>query len=56
MEIGTFELSKKALKIKDKRAIPTKEFLSHSDWRIELLLKMMRIFSALRIPNTRKLN
>lgn len=38
MEIGTFELSKKALKIKDKRAIPTKEFLSHSDWRIELLL------------------
>lgn len=38
IEIGTFELNNKDLEIKDKRAIATKEFLAHDDWRIELLL------------------
>ncbi len=38
IEIGTFELDKKIIEIKDKKAISTKEFLSHDDWRIELLL------------------
>lgn len=38
IEIGTFELSKKAIEIKDKKSISTKEFLAHDDWRIELLL------------------
>lgn len=38
IEIGTFELIKKAIEIKDKKSISTKEFLSHEDWRIELLL------------------
>lgn len=38
MEIGTFELEKKALKIKEKKSISMKTFLSHEDWRIELLL------------------
>lgn len=38
IEIGTFELDKKAIEVKDKKAISQKEFLSHEDWRIELLL------------------
>jgi hypothetical protein len=38
IEIGTFELGKKDFEIKDKKSISTKEFLSHEDWRIELLL------------------
>lgn len=38
VEIGTFELSNKAIEIKDKKSISAKEFLSHEDWRIELLL------------------
>jgi hypothetical protein len=38
MAIGTFELGKKAIEIKDTKSISTKEFLSHEDWRIELLL------------------
>ena len=38
IEIGTFELGKKDIEIKDKKAISTKEFLAHEDWRIELLL------------------
>lgn len=38
IEIGTFELENKAIKIKDKKSISTKEFLAHEDWRIELLL------------------
>ncbi|MEA4836493.1 MAG: restriction endonuclease subunit S [Anaeromusa sp.] len=38
IEIGTFELGKKDIEIKDKKFISTKEFLSHEDWRIELLL------------------
>lgn len=38
VEIGIFELNKKVVEIKDRKSIPTKEFLSHEDWRIELLL------------------
>ncbi|MDD4169911.1 MAG: restriction endonuclease subunit S [Desulfotomaculaceae bacterium] len=38
IEIGTFEIGKKAFEIKDEQFISTKEFLSHEDWRIELLL------------------
>ncbi|AGA67855.1 restriction endonuclease S subunit [Desulfitobacterium dichloroeliminans LMG P-21439] len=38
IEIGTFELDKKGIKIEDKKSISTKEFLAHEDWRIELLL------------------
>lgn len=38
IEIGTFELGKKDIEIKDKKSISTKEFLAHEDWRIELLL------------------
>lgn len=38
IEIGTFELGKKGIQVKDKKSISTKEFLSHEDWRIELLL------------------
>lgn len=38
IEIGTFELNKKVIEIKDKKTLSTKEFLAHDDWRIELLL------------------
>ncbi len=38
IEIGTFELGGKAIEIKDKKPIQAKDFLSHEDWRIELLL------------------
>jgi hypothetical protein len=38
VEIGMFELNKQVVEVKDKKSIPTKEFLSHEDWRIELLL------------------
>ncbi len=39
VEIGMFELSnKKDVEIKDRKTIPTTEFISHEDWRIELLL------------------
>lgn len=38
VEIGTFELGKQAIKIKDKKSMSTEEFLAHEDWRIELLL------------------
>jgi hypothetical protein len=38
VEIGMLELNKKNVEIKDRKAITTKEFLSHEDWRIELLL------------------
>lgn len=36
--IGTLELNKNAFELRDKKVIPAKEFLSHEDWRIELLL------------------
>lgn len=38
IEIGTFKLGKKDIQVKEKKSILTKEFLSHEDWRIELLL------------------
>lgn len=38
VEIGMFELSKQVFAVTDKKSIPTKEFLAHEDWRIELLL------------------
>lgn len=38
IEIGTFELDKKLIEIKDKKTLSTKEFLAHDDWRIEFLL------------------
>lgn len=38
IEIGTLELIKGVFDIVDKKSIPTREFLSHEDWRIELLL------------------
>ena len=38
VEIGMFELSKQVVEVKDKKLIPIKEFLSHEDWRVELLL------------------
>nr|WP_276538578.1 restriction endonuclease subunit S [Dehalobacterium formicoaceticum] len=38
VKIGTFQLNQKALEIIDQKLISTKEFLSHEDWRIELLL------------------
>lgn len=38
VEIGTLELNKQVFEIRDKKAIPTGEFLSQEDWRIELLL------------------
>lgn len=38
IEIGTFELDKTDIEIKDKKSISTKDFLLHEDWRIELLL------------------
>jgi hypothetical protein len=38
VEIGMLELNKKNVEIKDRKAISTKEFLAHEDWRIELLL------------------
>ncbi len=38
VEIGTFELEKKAIEIKERKVVSKKEFLSHEDWRIELLL------------------
>jgi len=38
IKIGTFEFSKREFEIEDKKEIPTKGFLSHEDWRIELLL------------------
>ncbi len=38
VEIGMFELNKKVVEIKDRKSIPVKEFLTHEDWHIELLL------------------
>lgn len=38
IEVGTFEIGKKNIVIKDKKSISTREFLSHEDWRIELLM------------------
>jgi hypothetical protein len=38
IEIGTLTLYKDVFKIEDKKQIKTEEFLSHQDWRIELLL------------------
>lgn len=38
IEIGTLELVKGIFDVTDKKIIPTREFLSHEDWRIELLL------------------
>lgn len=38
IDVGTFELDKKALIINDNRVISKEAFLSHEDWRIELLL------------------
>ena len=38
IKIGTLELVKGVFDIVDKKIIPTREFLSHEDWRIELLL------------------
>jgi restriction endonuclease S subunit len=38
VEIGMFEPNKKVVDVKDRKFIPTNEFLSHEDWRIELLL------------------
>ena len=38
IEIGTLELNKGVFDITDKKVITTQEFLSHEDWRIELLL------------------
>lgn len=38
IEFGTLELSKGIFDITDKKTISTKMFLSHEDWRIELLL------------------
>ncbi len=38
VEIGTFKLNNKDVQIKDQKSISTKDFLSHEDWRIELLL------------------
>lgn len=38
IEFGTLELNKGILDIIDKKEITTEEFLSHEDWRIEILL------------------
>ena len=38
IEIGSMELNKGILDVADKKMISTREFLSHEDWRIELLL------------------
>jgi type I restriction-modification system DNA methylase subunit len=38
VEVGTLELNKGVLDVADKKMIPSREFLSHEDWRIELLL------------------
>jgi len=38
IEIGTLELNKGIFDVADKKTISTREFLSHEDWRIELLL------------------
>lgn len=38
VEIGTLKLDKDLFRVDDKKQIKTEEFLSHEDWRIELLL------------------
>jgi type I restriction-modification system DNA methylase subunit len=38
IEIGTLNLNKDTFSLEDEKEIKTKEFLSHEDWRIELLL------------------
>lgn len=38
IEIGTLNLNKDTFSAEDEKEIETKEFLSHEDWRIELLL------------------
>ena len=38
IEFGAIELNKGIFDVTDKKEIPTKEFLIHEDWRIELLL------------------
>jgi len=38
VEIGALTLDQKAFAVRDKKRMATEEFLSHEDWRIELLL------------------
>lgn len=38
IEIGTLKLNKEVFSEEDKKKISTEEFLSHEDWRVELLL------------------
>lgn len=38
IEFGTFKIDKKSIEIKEKKQLSRKDFLSHEDWRIELLL------------------
>lgn len=38
VEIGMLEFNKRNFEVTDKKVIPSKEFLAHEDWRIELLL------------------
>lgn len=38
IEVGTLKLNKNTFSLEDEKQIETKEFLSHEDWRIELLL------------------
>lgn len=57
IEIGTLELGNKAIVIKDTKSISTKDFLSHEDWRIELLLaeddEHIRRFHSSHLPKVK---
>lgn len=57
VEVGMFELNKNVLEIKDKKSIPTRNFLSHEDWRIELLLadddENLQKFKSSNIPKVK---
>ncbi|MCE5227135.1 MAG: restriction endonuclease subunit S [Porphyromonadaceae bacterium] len=57
IEIGSFELVKTDIETKDKKSILTKYFLSHEDWRIELLLaednEYIQIFKKSELPKVK---
>lgn len=38
VEVGTLELARGNFQLKDRKEIPTNEFLSHEDWRVEMLM------------------
>lgn len=57
VELGTLTLTKDKFDLTEQKTIPTTEFLSHRDWRIELLLadddQHIRMFKGSNLPKVK---